>query len=53
MITTGRTKLETAVIQGCASGEESIPSKLKKLKVRFGELIGDEETLARGEMTNL
>lgn len=53
MTTTGRTKLEEAAVQGCFGGEESIPSELKKLKVRFGELIVDEKTLAGEEIASV
>jgi hypothetical protein len=39
MTTTGRTELEDAAGQGCLGGEENVPKALKKMKVRFGEMI--------------
>jgi len=46
MTNTGSTKFEAAAVEGCAGGEESIAPELKKLKVRFGELISNKKTLS-------
>jgi hypothetical protein len=48
MTTTGRTELEDIAAQGCLGGEENVPKELKKLRVRFGEMItGDGDESAR------
>jgi hypothetical protein len=46
MTTVGRTELENAAARGCLGGEENIPKALKKMKVRFGEII-TENVVAR------
>jgi len=43
MTTTGRTKLEEIASEGCLGGQENVPPELEKLKVRFGELILDDD----------
>lgn len=51
MTTTGRTEIENAAVKGCLGGEENIPKALKKLKIRFGELVVEEEHSVRGDLT--
>jgi hypothetical protein len=43
MTTNGRTKLEEIASEGCLGGQENVPPELEKLKVRFGELILDDD----------
>jgi hypothetical protein len=48
MTTTGRTVIEDAAGAGCMGGEENVPKELKKMRVRFGEMV-EEENLLRDE----
>ena len=41
MTTTGSKALEKAAAGGCLGGNENIPEDLTKMKIRFGELVGD------------
>lgn len=41
--TTGSKRLEVAAARGCLGGDENMPKELLEMKIRFGELIGDEE----------
>jgi hypothetical protein len=45
MTTTGQTKIEDAIGAGCLGGEENIPNELKRMRVRFGEMVGNERLL--------
>lgn len=42
MTTTGSKTLEKAAAGGCLGGDENVPEELKKMKIRFGELVGFE-----------
>ncbi|KAH6892480.1 hypothetical protein B0T10DRAFT_560066 [Thelonectria olida] len=43
MTTTASQKLNKAAAGGCLGGEDNIPKALKKMRVRFGELVKSEE----------
>lgn len=45
--TTGSAVLDRAAAGGCLGGEESVPTELKDLKVRFGEIVGREGEVVR------
>jgi deoxyhypusine synthase len=47
--TTGRTELESHATKACLGGYENISRELKELKVRFGELLTDEDGFEKGE----
>jgi hypothetical protein len=47
MTTTGRTELERQAMGGCEGGYENVPKELKRLKVRFGELLVADDMHAR------
>jgi hypothetical protein len=48
MTTTGRTVIEDAAGAGCMGGEENVPKELKKMRVRFGEMVQGENLLRAG-----
>lgn len=43
MTTTGRTELERQAMRGCIGGQENVPKELKQLKIRFGEMLLDDD----------
>ncbi|KAF2731232.1 hypothetical protein EJ04DRAFT_584008 [Polyplosphaeria fusca] len=43
MTTTGRTRLNEVAVNGCFGGDQNIPTGFKRMNIRFGELIWDEE----------
>jgi hypothetical protein len=45
MTTTGRTVTADAAGTGCMGGEENVPKELKKVRVRFGEMVEGENLL--------
>lgn len=45
--TTGSAVLDRAAAGGCLGGNESVPTELKELRVRFGEIMGREGEVVR------
>lgn len=41
---TGSSIIDKAAAGGCLGGNESVPDELKELRIRFGELIGRDDT---------
>lgn len=42
---TGETAIEKAARRSCLDGEENIPEELKRLEVRFGELVAIDNAM--------
>ncbi|KAF3039746.1 hypothetical protein E8E12_006952 [Didymella heteroderae] len=49
---TGQTKMEVAAADGCLGGHENVPDTLKKLRVRFGELITTDQASKHAKRGN-
>jgi hypothetical protein len=45
MTTTGQTKIEDAVRSGCLGGEENVSNEMKRIRVRFREMVESERIL--------
>jgi hypothetical protein len=52
MTTTGQTKIEDVVGAGCLGGEEDVPNEMKRIRVRFGEMVESESILPIAKPTN-